>query len=605
MSLAVLPERGRSALEARRLFDGYKYLYLTRGDFFMIRHTCPHCDQLVLSLDDLAGLTRACPGCKQSLTVPAVSESTVLDAEPQVQHALAGADLAVDRFIGDTFVGKQIRRCNRNLLLLYLFLLAVILAVPLCFQRYFYNFFQGPLAIDRQSLVALQDPDALFQYYVTVQGDESLGTVLKDEKMKGERKEVVGRYLALKMGKRLLLVHTFPDDPGTEFTGTLERVPGHVFDSLELQKALRNVNLGLRFKEVEDPPQLERANYLPVMLDVGNFHAAGYVYLAVAAVALILLLGFSAQLVFRWTHPETHPSARALSKYGSPAQVASAIDSEVANQESQSAAIRCYDLIGYTGTVLVTPSWLLRKKFFGLDVVRLADVVSVQSVLDQHQIAQVVPTDKEYSVSIQDRDGGVLVVDFKKRKEAAEALIAAIRRRQSEAGTVGTRRQSAGSLDDRNPALPATFGEEARPFSALVAQPSPVEDQGNAGARSGELAGAIVAAFLGAVALAAPALYFQADRTFTGLLAVLGMLVGFMGGRFAGSIIGPGESIFSAAGKAGSIASTAGCFIGGYLTMREGFLAILIGVLAGGVLLGLLGAFFGAVVAGVRKWSNK
>ncbi len=52
----------------------------------------------------------------------------------------------------DTFVVRQIRRCNRNLLLVNIGILATIVLVFGSQWKYFDNFFFGPFAMDRRGL---------------------------------------------------------------------------------------------------------------------------------------------------------------------------------------------------------------------------------------------------------------------------------------------------------------------------------------------------------------------------------------------------------------------------------------------------------------------
>src|SRR5262245_44113711 len=51
----------------------------TRNPPFMtIEFHCPHCDKLLKTADDKAGVSAKCPGCGESVLVPAITESNAL-----------------------------------------------------------------------------------------------------------------------------------------------------------------------------------------------------------------------------------------------------------------------------------------------------------------------------------------------------------------------------------------------------------------------------------------------------------------------------------------------------------------------------------------------
>src|ERR687886_124524 len=80
----------------------------------------------------------------------------------------------------DGFIGQQIRRSNRNLLLTNLGLLLVPLAIGLISPRYWHNFFQGPFPIEQQNLLSIKNSDIEEKYFLTVEGEKSIKTGLQE-----------------------------------------------------------------------------------------------------------------------------------------------------------------------------------------------------------------------------------------------------------------------------------------------------------------------------------------------------------------------------------------------------------------------------------------
>src|SRR5712691_5226532 len=122
----------------------------------------------------------------------------------------------------NSFVEKQIRRTNRNLLLTNGVLLAAVLSVIALNYRYAVNFVLGPKKISAEDLLAIGDPEERQQFFVRVSGDRVLATGFKHVEQqvdkysnKVESETVKYDYKALKVGSRLLLVKA----PSSDRTG--------------------------------------------------------------------------------------------------------------------------------------------------------------------------------------------------------------------------------------------------------------------------------------------------------------------------------------------------------------------------------------------------
>jgi hypothetical protein len=131
------------------------------------------------------------------------------------------------------FIGQQIKRNNRNILLRNLALLAVPVAIAGGAPRYWQNFFAGAQPISNESLVQLIDPEAAAQYFVQVEGSQTVDTGATEVTTPVRGGSTVGTpktsasYVALLVDSRFLLVKANPDrGASTKFQGTLEAIPG-------------------------------------------------------------------------------------------------------------------------------------------------------------------------------------------------------------------------------------------------------------------------------------------------------------------------------------------------------------------------------------------
>src|SRR5215208_1342028 len=107
-----------------------------------------------------------------------------------------------------SFIRPIIRRSNRNLLLLCGAIALLLIGLAAFNARYLYNFFAGPLRIDRQMLLATTDPAALQRYWVTVEGDDVADTGFTQVRhnSKTGSESTTAAYMALLLDQRVLLV---------------------------------------------------------------------------------------------------------------------------------------------------------------------------------------------------------------------------------------------------------------------------------------------------------------------------------------------------------------------------------------------------------------
>src|SRR2546425_2912447 len=130
----------------------------------------------------------------------------------------------------DDFISRQIRRTNRNLLLIGAGILTVLGLLLAAGWRDTYNFIFGPFPVQNSQLVAISNPDAPKHYFLKVRGEESFATGMREVDA-GNHDKIRAEVVALVVEKRLLLVKTPTDNHQLEFTGILTAVsPGALHD---------------------------------------------------------------------------------------------------------------------------------------------------------------------------------------------------------------------------------------------------------------------------------------------------------------------------------------------------------------------------------------
>src|SRR5882672_7214214 len=93
----------------------------------------------------------------------AVTDTSHLSLDPKpgcTDHASAY------RGTSSGFIGDQIRRCDRNLLVANICLSAAILVALLLSGKYYYNFCFGPFPITEQTLTKLRNADQVSRRFV-------------------------------------------------------------------------------------------------------------------------------------------------------------------------------------------------------------------------------------------------------------------------------------------------------------------------------------------------------------------------------------------------------------------------------------------------------
>jgi hypothetical protein len=251
------------------------------------------------------------------------------------------------------FLDRQIRRTNRNLLLVNLLLIVGVAIYAVVEWRYFYNFFAGPVEARAESLGGSQRPDDVVRYFVTVHGEKSVDTgmqEIKEETRNGVHSESVNaKYSILFLGNRLLIVKKNPGDNGTTMQGALG----------ELTSDVRTDILDPLVKKYPDASQA----FLPVMLDATSFRSDGYIAMVICIPLALLAVWNIRKVIRRKSGPQTHPIVQSACRYGPLVDVAKHVDAELRGNTAE------------FGKARVTTFWVFLPSMYGLAMCHIPDLV--------------------------------------------------------------------------------------------------------------------------------------------------------------------------------------------------------------------------------------
>src|SRR6266536_2459349 len=198
-----------------------------------------------------------------------------------------------------SFIYTIIRRSNRNLLILCAAIALLLIGLAAFNARYLYNFFAGPLRIDRQTLLDTTDPAALQRYWVMVEGDDVADTGFTQVRRNSDTgsESTTAAYMALLLARRVLLVKDYNNTSATTFTGYLETLPAD---------ARARIIAGIE----QDAPKL-RGAFLPYMLNTAGFRDGGYLALGMGLPLFGVCVFGIARAIKRNHNPLKHPIMRA------------------------------------------------------------------------------------------------------------------------------------------------------------------------------------------------------------------------------------------------------------------------------------------------------
>jgi hypothetical protein len=302
----------------------------------------------------------------------------------------------------DDFISRQIRRTNRNLLLLGVAMLAIIGATVAATWRDVYNFVLGPFPVQTSELTRIGNPDFPKRYFLKVQGEDLFSTGMQEVDA-GDHEKVRAEIVALAVGNRLLLVKAPVGKHELLYTGTLGPVPAEVQNGI--------------FSKAQKDPAAMKAAVLPFMLDATGFRTGENWFLAVVGVLLGGIGLFLAALAVRRTmQPDSHPLLTKLARYGSLQDVRMRIDSEMCSEAGGE----------QFGAMRITSNWLIHAAAYKTDVMASRDIIWAYPKVTKHY-HNGIPTGTTHSAILRDNKGQSVEVSGK--KESVPKLLESVQRR--------------------------------------------------------------------------------------------------------------------------------------------------------------------------------
>lgn len=290
----------------------------------------------------------------------------------------------------DSYIAKQVRRSNRNLVLANCVILIGVGIFVALNWRYAYNFAAGPFPADKDLLASIIDPDKPLRYFFSVSGDKSFESGLTEVEREANtgRESTKAQYLVLAMGDKLLIIKASPGKSGQRFDGGLAQLPSDVRSQVEAPV-------------VEQYPESLHM-FLPTMLDATGFRDDGFWALVVCVPLVGIAIWYLRIAWMRRQQPSRHPIVAWLSSFGDLDQLVPTIDAE---------------LLGATkiGKVTTTASWIFAPTTFGLKLARIDRLTWAYEKVTRHS-HNFIPTGKTYAAILWDRSGRAIEIDGRTKR---------------------------------------------------------------------------------------------------------------------------------------------------------------------------------------------
>src|SRR5215470_8672772 len=131
----------------------------------------------------------------------------------------------------DGFIGREIRRANRNLLIANVCLLLCVGGVLGYNAKYLRSWFGGCVPMDPASVGKLHSPNDLDRTFVTLDVCTMIETGYQEIETNdaGKQTGVNADFQMVPVGDRALIVRTGPGAIGTHLSGQLTEAPKEVF----------------------------------------------------------------------------------------------------------------------------------------------------------------------------------------------------------------------------------------------------------------------------------------------------------------------------------------------------------------------------------------
>lgn len=282
------------------------------------------------------------------------------------------------------FIGKQIRRCNRNLLITNVVLLVACALIGAANWKYLSNWFKGTAPTDPKQIAQLHSADELARNFVSFDAPEVFESGLREVETKNGRETgtTLAEFVVVPVGDHVLLVKTKPSMVSAKhIEGQLVTMPKDV--DAEMRKGLT--------------PE-ESAALLPFMLDAKDYRDDGWWMLGIGIPLIALAIWNLTKWAKRNSDPESSPIVKRLGGQQGVLTIGQQLDVEMMGGTQK------------FGAAVVSPSFLMRPSVFDSNIVRLEDLVWVHKKITQHRV-NFVPAGKTYEALLYTRTGATCPVN--------------------------------------------------------------------------------------------------------------------------------------------------------------------------------------------------
>ncbi len=299
----------------------------------------------------------------------------------------------------DEMFSRQVRRTNRNSLIVAALALTAILAPAKLYWRYVSSVFR-PVPIGSAELNSPTYPNPFIGTFVRIPVAELAVTGLEERGLNSDR--VLATFLAVRVGNRFLVSKVSVHGLHKSLTGKLIEMPENVRNPLFADPSASDSQLASQFYSCElDTTQSRFENWPQILL--------GLFFLSLGATCLV-------QGAYRTAVPYNHPIMKALKRYGEPDEVSTQLAQELRVEGDR-------EKYGY---VRVTSNWLVQAMSLKTDIMRLADVAWAYPKVIKHYYGPI-PVGKSFTVIVHDRLGQR--VEFAISKDRSAVFLQSLERR--------------------------------------------------------------------------------------------------------------------------------------------------------------------------------